>query len=292
MPEVSVIIPNYNHAHYLEQRINSVLSQSYTDFEVIILDDRSTDNSRDIIEGYRNDKRISKIIFNDINSGGPFGQWEKGITAATGKWVWIAESDDYASSEFLDTLLKLAKRHAGAGIIFAGSHWVDDNGEIKDDLSVHKQSFYRAGTEEIKRFMCWQCSIQNASSAIIRRDLAAGAIRGLSGYRACGDWIFYTRILHYAGLVHTSNKLNYFRWYHNNISNAAKSKGYWLTEGIQVLNNIDIKNVKFNVWEFTRMAKFWSGMIWRSQGSPKKELNVLMNMVMRYLGLTKAAPHE
>ncbi|MEO6149227.1 MAG: glycosyltransferase family 2 protein [Mucilaginibacter sp.] len=287
MPEVSVIIPNYNHAQYLEQRIDSVLAQIYPDFEVIILDDNSTDNSHGVIAGYKYDKHISKIIYNDTNSGSPFSQWEKGIAEAKGKWIWIAESDDYASPVFLETLLALAAENPDAGIVFSGSHWVDDKGEAGADLSVHKQSFYRPGTEEIRKFLSWQCTIQNASSAIIRRDLAADAIKGLSAYRACGDWIFYTRILQRAGLAHTSEKLNYFRWYHNNISNTAKDNGAWLTEGIQVLDNIDTRKVRFTLLEFIKMAKFWGRFIRRTAGNHKKERDILMRLVRRYLKLPK-----
>ena len=61
---VSVIIPNYNHAPFLVERIESVLNQSYPDFEVIILDDCYTDSSKEIIEKYRNNPKISQIIYN------------------------------------------------------------------------------------------------------------------------------------------------------------------------------------------------------------------------------------
>ncbi|RYY33154.1 MAG: glycosyltransferase family 2 protein [Sphingobacteriaceae bacterium] len=292
MPEVSVIIPNYNHAQYLVQRIDSVLTQTYTDIEIIILDDNSTDNSRDIIAGYKEHQNISKIIFNDTNSGSPFSQWEKGIAEAKGKWIWIAESDDYASPDFLETLLKLANENEYTGIAYSGSNWVDAKGEAGADLSVHKQSFYRAGIEEIRKFLSWQCTIQNVSSAIIRRDLAVEAIKGLAAYRACGDWIFYIRILQQAALAHTGQKLNYFRWYHNNISNTAKNNGAWLTEGIQVLNNIDTRKVKFTFFEFFRMAKVWAGVIRRTAGNHKKERDILMSIIRRYLKLTKPARHE
>src|SRR5690348_1753899 len=105
MPKVSVIIPNYNHAQYLNQRIDSVLKQTYSDFEVIILDDYSIDNSRDIIEQYRTNKKVSAIIYNEINSGNPFQQWDKGIQLAQGEYIWFAESDDWCELNLLETVM-------------------------------------------------------------------------------------------------------------------------------------------------------------------------------------------
>src|SRR5690606_9831849 len=105
MPEVSVIIPNYNHARYLNQRIDSVLRQTFTDFEVIILDDCSKDDSREVIEKYRGNKKITHIVYNAQNSGSTFGQWKKGIALAKGRFIWIAESDDWCEETFLERLL-------------------------------------------------------------------------------------------------------------------------------------------------------------------------------------------
>ena len=101
LPLVSVIIPNYNHAPYLKERIDSVLSQTYKEFEVLILDDCSSDESKEIIESYRNNKHISNIVFNEKNTGNTFIQWNKGISLAKGKYIWIAESDDVAKPTFL-----------------------------------------------------------------------------------------------------------------------------------------------------------------------------------------------
>lgn len=95
--KVSVIIPNYCHARFLNRRIDSVLNQTYGDFEVIILDDCSSDNSRDIIETYRHHPRVSHIVYNEKNSGSTFIQWDKGFELAQGEYIWIAESDDEAA---------------------------------------------------------------------------------------------------------------------------------------------------------------------------------------------------
>ena len=81
-PFFSVIIPNYNHSAYLDERIQSILNQSFQDFEIIILDDCSTDNSIEIIEKYRNEPKVSHIILNSQNSGSTFIQWNKGFEYA------------------------------------------------------------------------------------------------------------------------------------------------------------------------------------------------------------------
>src|ERR1700730_12479921 len=94
-PKVSVIIPNYNHAPYLRQRINTVLRQTFQDFEVILMDDCSTDEGRSIIAEYAVGPRV-KVQLNERNSGSTFKQWKKGITLARGEYIWIAESDVYS----------------------------------------------------------------------------------------------------------------------------------------------------------------------------------------------------
>ena len=78
MPKVSVIIPNYNHARYLRQRIQSVLDQTFQDFDLTYLDDASSDESNAIFVEFDRQPRI-KAIYNGCNSGSPFKQWNKGF---------------------------------------------------------------------------------------------------------------------------------------------------------------------------------------------------------------------
>lgn len=100
--KVSVIIPNYNHAQFLEERINSVLQQRFQDFEIILLDDCSTDDSLTIINDFatRYPNKISQVLVNETNTGNTFRQWEKGLVYAKGTYIWIAESDDVAEPTF------------------------------------------------------------------------------------------------------------------------------------------------------------------------------------------------
>src|ERR1700740_1180691 len=104
MPTVSVVVPNYNHGRFLRQRIDSILGQTFQDFELILVDGCSTDNSRPILSSYAGDPRV-RIELNSANSGSPFKQWNKGVRLARGEYVWIAESDDYAEASFLERLI-------------------------------------------------------------------------------------------------------------------------------------------------------------------------------------------
>ena len=102
--KVSVIIPNYNYAKYLKKRVKVIEKQTYPIYELIILDDCSTDNSREVIEKLAKKYDI-KMIFNEENSGCVFKQWQKGIEAATGDLIWIAEADDQADKKFLEKMV-------------------------------------------------------------------------------------------------------------------------------------------------------------------------------------------
>ena len=126
---VSVIIPNYNHARYLDARIQSILNQSYRDFEIIILDDCSTDNSKDVIEKYRDNEFVTHIVYNEHNSGSTFKQWENGFELAKGELVWIAESDDCCDNRFLENLVP--KFDNGKVVLaFSRSMQIDDEREL------------------------------------------------------------------------------------------------------------------------------------------------------------------
>ena len=128
-PTVSVIIPNYNHAPYLRQRIDSVLQQDYQDFEVILLDDCSKDDSRQVLENYRDHPKVSHVVYNEQNTGNTFIQWERGINLAEGQYIWIAESDDVAERNFLSTLIPQLEADDSRVVAYSHSRMIDSNGE-------------------------------------------------------------------------------------------------------------------------------------------------------------------
>src|SRR5690348_11158747 len=130
IPKVSVIVPNYNHARFLRKRIESILAQTVQDCELILLDDCSTDDSRLILNQYAGDPRI-RIEFNEMNSGSPFKQWNKGVRLAQSEYVWIAESDDFADVSFLEKLCGALDGEPDAGFAYCRSWRVSVDDEVK-----------------------------------------------------------------------------------------------------------------------------------------------------------------
>lgn len=87
--------------------IESILQQTFQDFELILLDDCSTDGSREILERYRNHPKVSGIFYNELEQRITFQTVEKGLSKATGDYVWIAESDDFSSPCFLERCVRI-----------------------------------------------------------------------------------------------------------------------------------------------------------------------------------------
>ncbi len=256
-PLVSVIIPNYNHAEYLKPRIDSVLNQTYENIEVIILDDCSTDNSANVIMHYANHPRVKKIIFNDVNSGSTFKQWEKGISLASGKYVWIAESDDIAEPNFVESLIDILSNDYGTDIAYCGSELIDQNSnplELDLDVSLRKpmkpqmQYIKWASEEFIKRFMSLENSMYNASAIIFKKELWAKIDKSFTELRSCGDWLCWLRMLQLSkSIIWYKDNLNKFRQHTNKVTSRAKKNGLELIERKTVVDYL-LSTEKFGFW--------------------------------------------
>lgn len=233
---VSVIIPSYNHATYLKLRIDSVLNQSYPNFEVILLDDCSSDNSREIIEEYRNHSKVSHIVFNEINSGTTFKQWEKGLALAQGEYIWIAESDDYADESFLEKQVTFLKRYQSV-LCCAGSYIINENGHIKREKDFILQQEYSDQESFLSEYLLYGNVIYNASAVVFRKDAVDNTIWDeITKLRYCGDWLFWARLIMNTdrGIAEVKEHLNYFRTHDGNVSNKSEINGLTFLEGFPI----------------------------------------------------------
>jgi glycosyltransferase involved in cell wall biosynthesis len=252
MPKVSVIIPNYNHAEFLEKRILSILNQTYQDFEVIYLDDASTDNSNEVFTKFADNPRI-RAIYNQTNSGSPFKQWNKGIKYANGEYIWIAESDDYADPKFLETLVPILEENPQVGLAYCQSCQTDKHGNITttmhwwtDDLSKErwKSDFLNSGLDECKRYLVIKNTIPNASAVLTRRCLFEKIAYAEESMILCGDWITWIKILLKSDIAFTAKLLNYYRSHSSSVRSKSSLNGLDIYEKMQIFyfvkENIEI----------------------------------------------------
>lgn len=235
-PLVSVIVPNYNHARFLDERMESILGQTYQNFEVIILDDVSTDNSREVIEKYRNDPRVSQIVYNDENSGSPFKQWNKGFRLAEGELVWIAESDDSCERMMLERLVHCFEEYPDLSYAFAHSVSVDENGRERFELQRNiRNDLFLDGRTFNHRYLLWGNIVFNASSVLFRKDAAMTVDPEYMNYRGAGDWLFWMEMAEKGSVAYVAQKLNHYRMYGQNTTAKASMSGREDIEDHQVL---------------------------------------------------------
>ena len=184
-PTVSVIIPTYNRAHLIARAILSVLNQTFQDFELIIVDDSSTDNTEEVVNNF-NDKKI-RYIQHKVNKGGAAAR-NTGIKAAKGEFIAFQDSDDEWLPEKLEKQMKVFKTSsAKVGVVYTGFWriesskkiyipftWVTEKeGDIHDEILkgnfvttqsavVRRECFNKAGTfeERLPRFQDWELFIR------------------------------------------------------------------------------------------------------------------------------------
>lgn len=238
-PLVSVIVPNYNHAPFLVERLETILSQKYPELELIILDDASTDGSHEILESYSDRDRVAQIVFNTVNSGSAFAQWRKGIEKARGEYIWIAESDDSCDSSFLDTMIRDITRKKGTVMAFCRSMCIDEKNR---ELGVHpnqehlEDRFRMKGEKFIKKWLGVKNTVVNASSVVFRKDAALNVSDDYSSYKGVGDWLFWIEIARQGYVAFNPKALNRFRRHEGNTTQRMQRDGTGILECMKVYN--------------------------------------------------------
>lgn len=265
---VSVVVPNYNYEKFLIQRLYSILNQTEKIYELIILDDCSKDNSRELI-----DKIIIKLepyikikkVYNEKNSGIAFKQWSKGFKMAKGQYVWIAEADDVCDKTLLKNLLKPIKQNLDKQIYISYADTAFVNAwaciflkSIKPEIDIMKtghwnSSFVHKGEDEVKEYSFLNCTIANVSSCIIKNDNYDEIFDRIIEYRQAGDWLFYVNVMRKGYVAYVDKTLNYYRVHGENITSKMKKQKH-LDEIKKI--HFDIKNhFELNDWHEQEMQK-------------------------------------
>lgn len=239
-PHVSVVVPNYNCAPYLEERLSSINRQTFQDFELILLDDKSTDASLPILREWVSRRAGTSLIANKKNSGSPFVQWLKGIDAAESDLIWIAESDDSCHPGLLESLVaSFEDRNVRLG--YVKSVPVDAPGNVLGNyeaLYLNRiqpgrwgSSYVATDHEEANLGLGIANCIPNASSMMFRRfDPEPEFVRQLTTMRMCGDWYFYLRAMRGGLIAYNALPYNYHRRHSNTVTSRMEGSPKYFEE--------------------------------------------------------------
>jgi lipopolysaccharide biosynthesis protein len=229
---VSVVVPNYNYARYLRERLSTITSQTYPIYELIVLDDASTDDSVEVAKDELARCSIDhRLVTNEANSGSVFRQWRRGVDMAGGDLVWIAEADDLADPDFLEVTVP-AFKSPGVVLSYCQSRQMASDGTIlcehyldyTADISQEKwrSAYVEDGVREIRQAMSVKNTIPNVSAVVFRRDVLAQALDEvadqLTKLRVTGDWLVYVAVLARGDIAFTPRSLNSHRRHQGSVT--------------------------------------------------------------------------
>ena len=265
--KISVIVPNYNYARYLKWRILSIAKQTYPIYEMIVLDDASTDNSKTIIKKMTAEaKRLQpemklKLIWNKENSGKAISQWIKGVEAATGDYIWIAEADDIARKDFLAETMRGFDKDPNVILAYSESAIINKYGIMmmpnfrrsrdKEKTGHFANSYIRPGRQEIEEIMAIRCTIPNVSAVVFKNiPELLEYLKIAEKFKQVGDWYLYVKLLEKGKIFYDKKSLNLFRVH----GGSATKRGKEHVEELEEMHEYFRKN-----YELDKKMQKWMG---------------------------------
>jgi len=247
MVKVSVIMPVYNSERFIAMAIDSILSQTYTNFEFIIIDDCSTDNTPKILENYK-DPRIR--IVKNVKNLGLAESLNFGISLSNGEFIARMDADDISLPGRFEAQVKFMQKHTEVGVLGTQFSRIDENGKIIDTQKLPIKS------EDIFCIFPHCCPIAHPV-AMVRREILE-KIQYRSDLLCAQDYELWGRLLYITKFANLPDVFLYYRVHNEQISTAKKNLQYSIAS--EVLYNFLIK---LGVTEFVKKKVdilFWQNI--------------------------------
>lgn len=263
-PKVSILVPTYNHEKFLKKRLDSIINQTFQDFELIVLDDCSKDGSLSLLKKYASERPSTLVLTNEQNSGTPFAQWAKGIHHSRGEIIWIAEDDDYCENTFLEKLLP-SFNEDNVKLSYCQSYMVDENEQI---IGNYKQIFSRVSSskwdqnyvlpayEEVKTSLAIRNTIPNVSAVLFRKINIEDFLDDLLKYKFAGDWYFYLNLLSDGSVAFVSDSLNYHRRHTESVMSNMNDDSYGYFQELKNVHDFVLDNFVLDSNTIQKMSNY------------------------------------
>lgn len=210
MPKVSVCIPSYNHARYIGSSIESVLSQTFSDFELVIVDNCSEDDTEEVIRGHRDPRiRFSK---NERNLG-LVRNWNRCLALARGDYVVILPADDLLLPRMLERAVPLLDAHPTVAFTYGSYHLIDENGQIIKTNMQWKEDRIMTGLDMIRNTL-FEVGFARGPSVVMRRECYTKLGGFDEKYEFVIDWDLYARLARLYDVGYIAEPVACFRYEH------------------------------------------------------------------------------
>jgi len=228
--KVSLIVASYNHSVFLTRRMDSLLQQTYSDIDILVIDDKSTDNSVEVLRKYQSNPKV-RLLSREVN-GGWVTVSNQGLALSSGEFVLFANCDDECDPLLIESLVSSLSVNPSAGVAFSRSLLVDENGqEMGDDFLIREVNFRRRcekntllSGKEMSRYLLHSCVIPNLSAALFRRECLVNIGNFSYEYKVCSDWDLFFRVAAKYDFAYVSEPLNRFRQHSKTIRSVTKEK--------------------------------------------------------------------
>lgn len=231
---VSVAIPAYNQADYLREAIESAVAQTYRPLEIIVVDDGSTDHTRDVCLSFENKIRY---IYQENDGTYGAGARNRAILESSGEWVALLDHDDTWQLNKLEAQLNAAQRYPGVYAVFTESDVMDADGEIiKSSRAWTGNALYTDARQSFHKLLT--ANVYSASSGLFKRQFLSE--HGLPNPRTvgCGDWDLWLSISRKYPVAVIDAPLTKYRVFSGQFGSNKKRLGIAMTETLLKFKNL------------------------------------------------------
>ena len=185
-----------------------------------------------------------RIEFNEVNSGNTFKQWNKGVRLARGKYVWIAESDDYAEPRLLERLVAILEADATVAYAYSRSWRVAEDGRQDGfadfyltylDASRWTTDYCTEGREECRDYLIQRNTVPNASAVVFRREIYERVRGADESLCLCGDWKLWAAMALTGKVTYVAEPLNFFRFHDASVRSQSIHDSRDVAEHLRVI---------------------------------------------------------
>lgn len=259
---ISVIMPLYNNEKYVIEAIQSVINQTYEDWELIIINDASTDNSKFIVQKFLEEEKDNRILFIDLkeNKGVSFVR-NLGMKKTKGEYISFLDSDDFWDKNFLNDLYKKIKETKGKLVYSKFAYFYN-----RDNIKINKAVMREGEIDKfiIKKNHRYEMEYSFCICAILVKKslIEKYKIKFPEDQNLFEDGLFLSKLICITDIVNVNKVLMYYRQHQTSITHKKYTKKEYLQELLFLERLLDFIKI-YNIYFYNIVYKYYIYRVYR-----------------------------